>query len=156
MNISEVMNEKAETLDRLNDLLVMSIDAKKGYHRAAEEIDDPSLKGLFMTLAEQRENFRKSTREEIRYLGGEPSLPPLDPDFIQESFAQPDLLLLLNTADQTLETCLKKELSTLTQYENILADAEESTYNLVIGQRESVKLALSDLKALRTSAGLAL
>lgn len=150
------MSKKIETLSRLNSLLAKSIDAKKGYHRAAEEIDDPSLKGLFMNLAEQRENFRKSTREEIHYLGGEPSNAPLDPDFIQESFAQPDLLLLLNAVEQTLETCLKSELHILTQYENILVDAEESTRNLLIGQKESVKLALSDLKALRTSAGLAL
>ncbi|WPP48498.1 DUF2383 domain-containing protein [Catalinimonas niigatensis] len=156
MNISEGMIKKSETLSRLNSLLAKSIDAKKGYHRAAEEIDDPSLKGLFMTLAEQRENFRKSTREEIRYLGGEPSSAPLDPDFIQESFAQPDLLVLLNSVEQTLETCLKSELNILTQYENILADAEGSTCNLIIGQRESVKLALSDLKALRASAGLTL
>lgn len=150
------MSKKLETLSRLNSLLAKSIDAKKGYHKAAEEIDDPSIKGLFMCLAEQRENFRKSTREEIRFLGGEPYAGPLDPDYVQEAFAQPDLLILLNTVDQTLENCLRHELNSLAKYEEGMADADESTKNLIIGQRESVKLALHDLKSLRTSTKLAL
>lgn len=150
------MSENLKTLSRLNSLLAKSIDAKKGYHKAAEEIDDPSMKGLFMCLAEQRENFRKSTREEIRFLGGEPYSGPQDPDYVQEAFAQPDLLVLLNTVDQTLENCLRHELNTLAEYAETLADASESTKNLIIGQRESVKLALHDLKSLRTAAKLTL
>ncbi|MFP4091076.1 MAG: PA2169 family four-helix-bundle protein [Cyclobacteriaceae bacterium] len=148
------MTKNSEIISQLNDLLAFNIDAKKGYHRAAEEIDNPSLKGMFMCLAEQRENFRKSIREEVRYLGGEPAAGPHDPDYIQESFAQPDLLLILNTVEQTLEDCLKKEKSNLKFFEKQLMQAEESTRNLIRGQLESVKLSLSDLKMLRADAGL--
>jgi uncharacterized protein (TIGR02284 family) len=149
------MSKNEEIISQLNQLLSKIIDAKKGYHKAAEEIDDPSLKGMFMCLAEQRENFRKSIREEIRYLGGEPAPTSLDPGLIQEAFAQPDLLLILNTVEQAMESSLQNEIKALAHYEKRFCEAEESTCNLIAGQRESVKLALSDLKMLRTSAGMA-
>ena len=145
------MSKNAKTVSKLNQLLTKIIDAKKGYHIAAGEIDDPSLKGMFMSMAEQRDNFRKSVREEIYDLGGEPKPSSLDPGFVQESFAQPDLLTVLNTVEQTLRGCLQDELKTLTHYKYILCDVDESTCNLIAGQRESVELNLSDIKMLSTS-----
>ena len=150
------MSKNAEITVQLNRLLTKVIDAKKGYHRAAEEIDDPSLKGLFMSMAEQRENFRKSIREEIRDLGGEPAPSSTDPGYIQESFSQPDLLLILNIVEQTLEKTLRDELNTLTYFKNIFCGADESTCNLIAGQRENVELNLSDIKMLNASTGMAL
>lgn len=150
------MSKNADIVSQLNQLLTKIIDAKKGYHTAAEEIDDPSLKGMFMSMAEQRENFRKSVREEIHDLGGEPKPSSLDPGFIQESFAQPDLLMILHNVEQTLENCLREELKTLTHYKNIFCQADESTCNLIAGQRENVELNLSDIKMLGASAGMAI
>lgn len=150
------MSKNAEIVSQLNQLLTKIIDAKKGYHTAAEEIDDPSLKGLFMSMAEQRENFRRSVREEIHDLGGAPSPSSLDPGFIQESFAQPDLLMILNTVEQTMEGCLQHELGVLTNYKRVFCGADESTCNLIAGQKENVALNLSDIKTLGASAGMAL
>ncbi|WKN32804.1 DUF2383 domain-containing protein [Porifericola rhodea] len=149
------MDKTDKTLTQLNELLAKSIDAKKGYHKAAEEIDNPSLKGFIMCIAEQRENFRRSLREEICYLGGQPVSPPHDPDFVMESFAQPDLLVLINSVEQTLDACLKNELKNLTAYEEALSDADASALQLVIGQRENVKLAINDLRNLYAPTKLA-
>lgn len=150
------MSENTETVGQLNQLLTQIIDAKKGYNTAAEEIDDPILKGMFMSMAEQRENFRRSIREEIHDLGGKPSPTSIDPGIIQESFAKPELLMILNTVEQTMRSCLQSELETLTYYKKVFCGAEESTCNLIAGQRENVELCLSDLKMLDASAGMAL
>jgi uncharacterized protein (TIGR02284 family) len=150
------MSKNATIVSQLNQLLTKIIDAKKGYHTAAEEIDDPTLKGMFMSMAEQRENFRKSVREEIHDLGGKPSPSSIDQGYIQESFAQPELLMILNTVEQTMRLCLQDELETLTHYKNIFCEADDSTCNLIAGQQENVALSLSDLKMLGASTGMAM
>jgi uncharacterized protein (TIGR02284 family) len=141
------MDTQEDIIDLLNTLLEESCDAKRGYQRAAEQLDDPYLKGLFMSLSSQRDNFKKSIREETRYLGGEPT-QSTSARSIQEAFSSPDLLMLLNTIEQTLAGCLRLEIERLTLYEKTLNgnDFEVSTRNLLIGQRENIKLTLADLK----------
>jgi len=150
------MSKNANVISHLNQLLIEIIDAKKGYHRAAEEIDDPSLKGMFMSMAEQRENFRRIIREEIHDLGGKPVSAPHQTGAIQDAFDQPELLVILNTVEQSLENCLQEELEILQHYQNIFCEADESTCNLVAGQRENVELNLADIKMLDASAGMAI
>ncbi len=149
------MDTQEEVIDLLNTLLEESCDAKRGYQQAAEQVEDPALKGLFMSLCSQRDNFKKSIREETRFLGGEPT-PCTSTQSIQEAFASPDLLLVLNTIEQTLEGCLKLEMDRLALYEKTLNrnDFEASTRNLLIGQRENIKLTLADLQKTDDSAEL--
>lgn len=134
----------------LNNLLETNCDAKRGYQKAAEEMDSPALKGWLMSLAEQRENFKKSIREEIKCLGGEPAIFQHVQGKIQQSFVNPDLLYLLNHIERTLRECLRYEASVLADYEQRLpaATVPASTRNLIIGQQENIKLALEDLKSM--------
>ncbi len=143
---NNTMDTQEDVIELLNTLLEESCDAKRGYQRAAERVDDPALKGLFMSLSSQRDNFKKSIREETRFLGGEPS-QATTAQSIQEAFSSPDLLLVLNTIEQTLEGCLRLEIDRLALYEKTLDgnDFEVSTRNLLIGQRENIKLTLADL-----------
>ncbi len=141
------MKTKKDIIDLLNTLLEENCDSKRGYQRAAEQVDDPTLKGLFMSLSSQRENFKKSIREETHFLGGEPTQfgPVGGP--VQDAFSSPDLLLVLDTIEQTLKGCLTLEIKRLGLYEKMLNgnEFEVSTRNLLIGQCESIKLALADL-----------
>jgi uncharacterized protein (TIGR02284 family) len=150
------MDKNSEVISQLNELLAFNIDAKKGYRQAAEEIDVPALKGMLMCLAEQRENFRKSIREEIRYLGGEPEAVALDTGFIQQSLEQPELLMLLNNMELSLEECLAEEKRVLKLLKKQFTEGKDSSRNLIMGQLESVKLSLTDLRMLQADAGLTL
>ena len=144
---NNIMDTQEDVIELLNTLLEESCDAKRGYQRAAERVDGPALKGLFMSLSSQRDNFKKSIREEMRFLGGEPT-QSTSAQSIQEAFSSPDLLLILNTIEQTLVGCLRLEIDRLALYEKTLDgnDFEASTRNLLIGQRENIKLTLADLK----------
>ena len=142
------MKTQKDVIDLLNSLLEENCDAKRGYQRAAEQIDDPSLKGLFMSLSSQRDNFKKSIREEIHFLEGEPAHFGLVEGAVQDAFSSPDLLLVLDTIEKTLEGCLKLEAKRLAIYQSMLNgnDFEVSTRNLLVGQRENIKLTLADLR----------
>ncbi len=140
--------KEAGVVQLLNRLLVENYDAKKGYQKAAEEIDQPALKGRLMSLAEQRENFKRTIKEEIRDLGGVPVAFCQQTNVIQEYFAQPYLLYIMHQVEQTLEECLQYEYRVLHQLKNLLEQKTtiSSTQYLVIGQQENIKVALSDLR----------
>ena len=147
------MKTQKDVIDLLNSLLEENCDSKRGYQRAAEQVDDPALKGLFMSLSSQRDNFKKSIKEEVRFLEGEPThFGPVE-GAVQNAFSSPELLLVLNTIEKTLEGCLKLEAKRLAIYEQMLNsnDFEVSTRNLLIGQRENIKLTLADLKKAESS-----
>ncbi|MEQ9441223.1 MAG: DUF2383 domain-containing protein [Cyclobacteriaceae bacterium] len=148
------METQKSVVDLLNDLLESNCDAKRGYRKAAEQLDDPSLKGLFMSLSEQRENFKKIIREEILSLGGEPQVFRHVEGPIQEAFSRPSLLLVLSTVEKTLDGCLRLEANDLQVLKTALAkyEVKESTHQVLGGQLESVKLTLADIKSLRTEA----
>lgn len=150
------MEAQKSVVDLLNDLLRKNCDAKRGYRKAAEQLDDPALKGLFMSLSEQRDNFKKIIREEILSLGGEPQVFGQIEGPIQGAFARPSLLLVLSTVEKTLDGCLRLEAHDLQILKNTLAkyEVKESTHQVLGGQLESIKLTLSDIKSLRTEAAL--
>ena len=152
------METQKSVVDSLNDLLRDNCDAKRGYRKAAEQLDDPSLKGLFMSLSEQRDNFKKIIREEILSLGGEPQIFRQVDGPIQVAFARPDLLLTLNTVGKTLDGCLRIEASDLKSLKQTLAlyEVKESTHQVLTGQLESIKLTLSDIKGLPSETEAAL
>ena len=142
------MKTQEEVIALLNSLLKENCDAKRGYQHAAKQIEEPALKGLLMSLAEQRENFKKSIREEVRLLGSEPVQHTKCPGPVQNAFDQPDLLTVLNTVEQTISGCLQLEINRLTKYEQMLngQSFEQSTQRLLVGQRENIKLSQSDMK----------
>lgn len=144
------MDKRTEVVGLLNSLLEKNCDSKRGYQKAVEEIDQPTLKGWLMSLAEQRENFKRSIREEIRFLGGEPAVFRQVSGPVQDAFSSSEMLFILNNADATLTKCLQYELQVLNDYYKLLTQTTivPSTINLVIGQQENVKLALSDLEVM--------
>ena len=146
------MEAQKSVVDSLNDLLKENCDAKRGYRKAAEQLDDPSLKGLFMNLSEQRDNFKKIIREEILSLGGTPQAFRQVDGPIQDAFTQPHLLLVLNTIEKTLSGCLRLEVNALQELKKKLAQYEviESTHQVLTGQLENIRLTLLDLRALAT------
>lgn len=146
------MNKEANIVSLLNNLLEKNCDAKRGYQKAAEEIDQPTLKGWLMSLAEQRENFKKSIKEEIRSLGGEPATFNQVTGKIQASFTNLELLYILGNIEHALEKCLQYEITILDEFEDLLNQKTviPSTQNLIIGQRENIKVALTDLEVMTT------
>lgn len=150
------MKQQTATVDLLNSLLEKNCDSKRGYQKAAEEVDHPSLKGWLMSLAEQRENFKKSIREEIRFLGGEPSVFRHVSGPVQDAFSNLDILFVLNNVDATLTKCLQYELHLLNEQKQLLGQQTglPSTINLVVGQQENIKVALADLESMAADSSM--
>ncbi|WP_370000092.1 PA2169 family four-helix-bundle protein [Winogradskyella sp.] len=55
-----------EVGNKLNALLEKTYDAEKGFKKAAENVENPSLKSYFKNKAQERYNFGHELKKEIR------------------------------------------------------------------------------------------
>jgi len=55
----------------LNDLIQTCRDGQDGFHTAADGVEDPNLKRLFTSYAQQRAEFTEELQREVRQLGGD-------------------------------------------------------------------------------------
>jgi len=62
-----------DIISTLDELVATCRDGQEGFRTAAEAAQNPELRGLFLTYAEQRSDFRAELEEEIRRLGSDPS-----------------------------------------------------------------------------------
>src|SRR5439155_26406482 len=63
----------ADISSALDELVATCRDGEEGLGAAAEAAQNAELRGLFLTYAQQRGDFRAELEEEIRRLGGTPS-----------------------------------------------------------------------------------
>src|SRR5262245_56508546 len=61
-----------ETISVLNELIETSKDGEKGFARAAEEVQDGALKGVFQEGAQRCRSAASQLQERVHALGGKP------------------------------------------------------------------------------------
>ena len=66
------MFESMDDKTALNTLLATLTDSINGYRESAENIENGSLRQLFLDSAEERSRVAQDLREEVRRLGGDP------------------------------------------------------------------------------------
>jgi uncharacterized protein (TIGR02284 family) len=62
-----------DIISALDGLVATCRDGEEGFRAAAEAAQNAELRGLFLTYAQQRGDFRAELEDEIRRLGGTPS-----------------------------------------------------------------------------------
>jgi uncharacterized protein (TIGR02284 family) len=61
-----------ETVGLLNDLIRINNDRIEGYERATEDTDDPQLKTMFQSMAQESRKFKNELLTEVIKLEGKP------------------------------------------------------------------------------------
>jgi len=62
----------SQTISLLNDLIRTNNDRIEGYERAVTDTEDPQLKSLFHTMAQESRKFKNELLGEVLKLGGTP------------------------------------------------------------------------------------
>jgi uncharacterized protein (TIGR02284 family) len=136
--------------NKLNDLLILTYDAKRGYSLAAEKAENPAIKKFLEEKAKQRYNFGHELKSEIVSYG---TLPE-DSGSIKGDFHRAWMNFISgispNETEKMLEEVERGEKKILNAYGEILDNKEwilpNSTRDLLTKQRKAIK------KALETSA----
>ena len=64
----EIKNQ--EVIEKLNHLIAIAEDGKKGYKNAAEDVDDPKMKALFTRFSDERASYVEQLQVQEITLGG--------------------------------------------------------------------------------------
>ena len=132
--------------NKLNDLLTLTYDAKRGFNLAADKVDNSAIEKFLRDKAHQRETFAKELRSEILTYGNLPE----DSGSIKGDFHRAWMTFLSTVSPKEEEKMLDEvergEKKILTTYKDILENKEwilpNSTRDLLNKQRGAIEKAL--------------
>lgn len=132
--------------NKLNDLLILTYDAKRGYSLAAEKIENPAVESFLEDKANQRFNFGQELKSEILTYGNLPE----DSGSIKGDFHRVWMKFIStvssNESEKLLEEVERGEKKILSVYKDLLENKEwilpNSTRDLLSKQRDAIEKAL--------------
>ncbi|MBA80289.1 MULTISPECIES: PA2169 family four-helix-bundle protein [unclassified Leeuwenhoekiella] len=148
MSYSEKMGKK------LNELLEKNYDAEAGYKKAAEKVNNASLKSYLLSRAQDRYDFGHELKAELKSFGQEPDKGTSLAGDAHRLWMDLKTAVSSDKDEAVLEEAIRGEKSALEEYNEILDDSSlpTSTETILATQRNSVKTALNEAKALEVSA----
>lgn len=142
--ISETMGSK------LNDLLEKTYDAEKGYHKAADNVEDTYLKGFFQRKAQERYDFGHELKTEIKSLGQEIDKGDSLTSKAHRSWMDVKALFSSDNEEAMLEEAIRGEKATVSEYAEILKETElpPSTEAILRKQQNAIETGLNNIRTL--------
>lgn len=148
MSYSEEMGKK------LNELLEKNYDAEAGYKNAAEKVKDSTLKSYLLSRAQDRYDFGHELKSELKSFGQEPDKGTSLTGDAHRLWMDLKTALSSDKDEAVLEETIRGEKAALEEYNEILEDSSlpSSTATIISTQRNSIKTALNEAKALEVIA----
>lgn len=112
------------TIDKLQTLYNRNYDAERGYQTVAQEINNPSLKGMFESYSRQRHQFHNKIRDEIVSLGGDVNLGTSPRADLHQSWIQIKSLFTNGSEEAMLNEVVRGEDVLIAEYEDVLASTD--------------------------------
>ncbi|PHR90931.1 MAG: hypothetical protein COA80_15235 [Leeuwenhoekiella sp.] len=148
MSYSEEMGKK------LNELLEKNYDAEAGYKKAAERVKNAALKSYLLSRAQDRYDFGHELKAELKGFGQEPDKGTSLAGDAHRLWMDLKTALSSDKDEAVLEEAIRGEKAALEEYNEIIEDTDlpTSTATILATQRNSVKTALNEAKALEVTA----
>lgn len=156
------MENKQDTIDILNDLILINNDRIAGYEKAMEELkekdktdqEDLDLTVLFEKMIDDSRDMRNALGKEVQVLGGEMSEGTMTTGKIYRAWM--DIKVLFTGKDRytILANCEQGEDAAQKAYKTALAHEylPHFLHDLISGQKELLKESHDEIKALRDRA----
>ena len=151
LNSMEDKNKKP--VEVLNELLERNYDAEKGYKKAAEDIENTTLKEFFRDYSGPRYNFGHEIKEEIRKLGGEPEKGSGVRSNLHRTWIDVKSLLTGKDTEAVVKECIRGETTALEDYEDALKrqDLPVTTREVVQRQHDKIQSAVNRLNQIENT-----
>jgi len=135
---------------KLNDLLEKTYDAEKGFKKAAENVDNPSLQSYFKQKADERYHFGHDLKDEIISFGENVDKGGSTTGSVHRVWMDIKTLFSAEDEESMLEEAIRGEKAAISEYKNIIDDKSvpESTKSLLISQKNQIENGLSKIKVL--------
>lgn len=147
------MEYSEKIADKLNELLEKNFDTEKNFRSAAEDINNPELKTLFLEMARQRYDFGHELKSEIRNFGHSPEKGSSAGSDLKRAWMDLKAAVSGNNEEAVLKELSKGEESTLEEYNNVISstDFPPSTENILIKHRNAIRESHQRAESLKQS-----
>ena len=136
--------------NKLNDLLERTYDAEKGFKKAAENIENQSLKNYFKSKAQERYSFGHELKEEIRSFNQEVDKGGSLKGSAHRTWMDIKALLSLDDEESMLEEAIRGEKTAIENYNDVLKETSlpSSTRALLESQKNKIENGLNKIESL--------
>lgn len=142
--------KRAQSIDKLNELLQKNIDAENTYRNAAKDVESPVLRNFFNFQAEKRAKFATELSTEILGFNGEPVNSESAKEKLHEVWVNLADVISGNNEESIIKGCLAADKANLKEYQEVLKmeDVHTNAKNLLEKQKLAIENTLSKIKNL--------
>jgi len=139
-----------EVGNKLNDLLEKTYDAEKGFKKAAENVDNTSLKNYFKSKAQERYNFGHELKTEIRSFNQDVDKGGSLTGKAHRAWMDVKSLFSNDDAESMLEEAIRGEKAAVNEYQEVLNETNLplSTKSILQSQKNIINEGLARINTL--------
>lgn len=136
--------------NKLNDLLEKTYDAEKGFKKASENVNNPSLKTYFRNKAQERYNFGHELKTEIRSFNQDVDKGGSLTGKAHRAWMDVKNLFSGDNEESMLEEAIRGEKAAVSEYEDVLSETSLplSTKSVLQSQKNIINEGLTKINAL--------
>lgn len=136
--------------NKLNELLEKSYDAEKGYHKAADNAENPALKSFFERKSTERNTFGHALKTEIKNYGQKVEKGGSTAGAAHRAWMDVKAFFSADNDESMLEAAITGEKAAVSDYEDVLTETNlpPSTATLLTNQVSQIKSDLATVKSL--------
>ena len=142
--------EKSKLNETLQEIIDTCNDSVEGYEKAADEIEDKSIKTLFLRLAQQRKGFIEEIKNESLKLGIELENSGTAKGFFQRTWLAAKSALSNDTKDKIIREAMDGEKQAVEKYVKAYSNQNVPQYieETLKEQEHLIKVAIYQLNGL--------
>lgn len=143
------MENQGQSLpSKINYLITIAEDAKKGYANAAEDTEDAMLKKIFLSLSTERERFVTELKNELDYFGGEAAVAGEPVGETHRQWKDLKKALIGGDSSEIIKECIAGEGFALKEYEAIIETLKSDLVlsKVLVRHRNGINSALNGIK----------
>lgn len=139
-----------EVGEKLNNILEKTYDAEKGFQKAAENVENASLKKYFSVKANERLNFGQELKTEIRAFNQDVDKGGSLTGTAHRAWMDIKAMFSLDDEESMLEEAIRGEKAAIEEYDDVMSETSlpASTKAVLEAQKNKIQIGLHNIKSL--------
>lgn len=136
--------------NKLNNLLEKTYDARRGFEKAADNVENKTLKSYFKQKAQERYNFGHELKTELKSFNEDVDKNGSVKGTAHRAWMDIKAMFSSENEESMLEEAIRGEKSAINEYSEVLKETSLplSTKTVLESQKSKIETGLSNIKAL--------
>ena len=143
-------NNNKKLIDKLNHLVSIANDGKYGYKTAAENVEDITLKQLFLQYSAEREAYAEELKNRVASLGGSSDEGGGPLGALHRTWIDLKAILTSGDREAILKACVTGEEAAVKAYGEALDESylDSNIRQVITTQLSGIEAALNSIRSL--------